>query len=150
MTLQATDDQARQRALVQLVCDVLPVWQRHLASSRSQSEAAVNQMVVAFGEIVPRLPNQNAAQRPAPDVSDAVERMYQGFQYEDRISQVVALLQQDMQRLLQALSESDTSLDAAQWLARLESGYVMEEQRQQHHAGDQAKPATDNDETTFF
>ncbi|MDD5030342.1 MAG: hypothetical protein PHH58_12705 [Rhodoferax sp.] len=147
MTLQAQDNQARQRALVQLVCDVLPVWQRHLASSRSQSEAAVNQMVAAFGEIVAPLTSQTASGMTASDMNGPVERMYQGFQYEDRISQMTGLLQQDMQRLLLALSESDTSMDTRQWLARLESGYVMAEQ---HGATGAAQPPVINDEATFF
>lgn len=150
MTLQAHDDLARHSALVQLVCDVLPVWQRHLVSSRSQSEAAVKQMVTAFGEIVAQLQNQTASKMTAPDLNDPVERMYQGFQYEDRVSQMVGLLQQDIQRLLQALAQSDTSLDAGQWLERLEAGYVMAEQREQHDATGVAKPPENNNETTFF
>lgn len=143
-------DQTKQRALVELACQVLPVWLRHLANSRGQSEAAVNQMVAAFGQIVPSLPTQGDAKPTSANLTDPVERMYQGFQYEDRISQMVALLQQDMLRLLTAFSESDTSLDAGQWLARLEDSYVMAEQRQQHHAGGPDQPPQDLDETTFF
>jgi len=130
---------ATDSALVQLACEVLPVWIRHLASSRGQSEAAVGQMLAAFGELAPLL------SAPSSTATDAVDRMYQGFQYEDRVGQMMALLQQDMERLLAALTCADASLDATQWLQRLQSGYVMAEQHQVH-----GQTASGQDETTFF
>jgi len=146
MTQTRAADPAADRALVQLMSRVLPVWMRHLASSREQSEAAVAQMLTAFGELVPLMAPAQRDLRPEPGLTEPIERMYQGFQYQDRVSQMVALLQQDMDRLLQALALGDTTLNAEQWLARLESGYVMAEQHHSHHG----KSANDPDETTFF
>jgi len=134
------------RALVELVCGVLPVWFRHLEGSRHQSEAAVGQMLAAFGELEPRLAAKPDDAGSAHDLTEPVERLYQGFQYQDRISQMVALILQDMQRLQQALLQGDSSLDAALWLARLESAYVMADQHQHHGSAS----ADGSDETTFF
>ena len=82
-----------------------------------------------------------------------VERMYVGFQYQDRVSQMMALLQGDITRLQQALtnpegSKDDVALDA--WLARLESQYAMEEQRKDHNQGGPAGDSGDSKEMTFF
>lgn len=84
-------------------------------------------------------------------VSLQVERMYQGFQYQDRINQMMALLQEDMERLLQVMGAPVVDIRALSqtaWMERLESQYAMAEQRQVH-AGAQTTPG-DNLETTFF
>ncbi len=88
-------------------------------------------------------------------VSAQVERMYIGFQYQDRISQMMSLLHEDMQRLQAALAQPGTqpgALGQQQWLARLESEYAMAEQRHSHSAqaapGD--APAGGDDDSIFF
>jgi methyl-accepting chemotaxis protein len=196
---------------------LLPVWGRHLASSRAQSEAAVAEMMSAFSEIGPHLDRAarqseqitealahnaggiiNLAQACSQEltpllaqlepgvtatlqkvlgmvqksvddlemlsrpfehethmVSQQVERMYVGFQYQDRISQMMTLLHDDMARLESVLSNPLASADELTqeaWLARLESQYVMQEQHQ-HHSGQTANgaDAIDNNlDTTFF
>ena len=83
-------------------------------------------------------------------VSQQVDRMYRGFQYQDRVSQMMTVLLNDMAHLQLALAQPDTALPATEWLARLESTYVMPEQRQQH--GSDGNPGQDasGSETTFF
>ena len=204
-------------ARLALCAALLPVWGRHLATSRTQSEAAVAEMMSAFAEIGPHLDRAarqskqitaalahdtggiiNLAQACSQElvplltrlepgvaatlqkvlgmvqksvddlerlsrpfehethmVSQQVERMYVGFQYQDRISQMMTLLHDDMARLESVLSnplERADELTQEAWLARLESLYVMQEQRQ-HHTGQTAIGADviDNDfDTTFF
>jgi ABC-type transporter Mla subunit MlaD len=83
-------------------------------------------------------------------VAEQVERMYIGFQYQDRISQMIALLEADMARLLQALEGSAADIpNLPDWLHGLEAQYAMAEQRQNHGAVSDAEPDTDK-ETTFF
>lgn len=204
-----TSEQAQ--ALVALCVKVLPVWGRQLASSRSQSEGAVAEMLSAFAEIGPHLDLatrqskqitaalaqgsggitqlsqacdhvlqpvlgecSDAAKeaigqvmamiRTTVDaleaiaqpfdhetqmVSQQVDRMYRGFQYQDRISQMMTILHDDISRLQDALAAPEADVNATEWLARLETQYVMTEQRQQHEASGQAA-ASDDDETTFF
>jgi len=134
------------RALVQLVREVLPVWIGHLASSREQSGAAVAQMLAAFGELVPQLtPKTTAAVHQAAS-TDAVDRMYQAFQYEDRVAQMTSLVQRDMERMNNVLAGLDAPMTAQQWMQRLQASYVMAEQ----HLLDNRAPDAGCDETTFF
>lgn len=200
-------------ALVDLCAGILPVWARHLAASRAQSEVAVTQMLQAFADIGPHI---NMAERQSQQITDAlsqtddgvtgltqaceralspllqsgqlppggseaieqvltlvrtavtaleaiakpfthetqmvaeqVERMYVGFQYQDRISQMMALLESDIALLQDAVEGKTTELPALDaWLMRLESQYAMEEQRQNHSGT--ASGGADDKETTFF
>jgi hypothetical protein len=203
------------QTLVDLCAGVIPVWARHLASSRTQSEAAVTEMMQAFASIGPHLaltqkqsqdidrvlgkgdgafanlaqhcekllspvldlglPQESttaiqtalAVVREAVDavahlslpvsqetdaVAHQVERMYIGFQYQDRISQMIALLEGDIARLQQVLGGHATevpNLDA--WMERLESQYAMSEQHSNHKGNTAAQPgASAGDEATFF
>ena len=82
-------------------------------------------------------------------VSEQVERMYRGFQYQDRISQMMTLLHEDIERLQAAMNTQDADTNVAVWLARLEAQYVMTEQRHQHNPA-AGHAAAGDDETTFF
>lgn len=82
-------------------------------------------------------------------VSLQVERMYKGFQYQDRISQMMTLLHEDIERLQAALLTPTVETSAADWLARLQSQYVMAEQHL-HHVGLASEAGAADDETTFF
>ena len=211
------------RALLALCAGLLPVWQRHLSTSRAQSERAVTEMLQAFSDIGPHI---NMAERQSQQINDAlsqsadalaqpmggvtglvsacelalapvlqdpglaaesrvaidsvlhvvrsavgaleqiarpfqhetqmvaaqVDRMYMGFQYQDRISQMMALLEGDMARLQEALLAPDgQASDLARWLAQLESQYAMSEQREDHTGVASTVSATDQgNETTFF
>lgn len=203
------------QALVNLVAGVLPVWARHLATSRSQSEVAVTEMLQAFADIGPHI---NRAERQSQQITEAlgqtdggvtglaracehamapllsnpampadataavqrvlgmvnqavaaleaiakpfshetqmvadqVERMYIGFQYQDRISQMMALLEGDIARLQEALNTQGAGVtDLGGWLTRLESQYAMAEQRKDHSAESAGQSGGDNNETTFF
>lgn len=141
------------QALASLCRAVLPVWGRQLATSRAQSEAAVLEMIAAFAAMSPHL---DMAVRETPMLGQQVERMYTGFQYQDRISQMMTLLHDDMLRLQALMQTPVADVDALApeaWLARLESQYAMAEQRQGHApeaaSGDDLLPDT-GIETTFF
>ena len=204
-------------ALVALCAGLLPVWGRHLATSRAQSEVAVSEMLRAFSDIGPHI---NMAERQSRQINDAlvalpagevtglvgvceqvlapaladanlslahkaaitevlgmvrkavgaleivarpfqqethivaqqVDRMYMGFQYQDRISQMMALLEADMRKLQQALQDGSAQTpDLAEWLVQLESQYAMAEQHHDHAGAQPPGDGSDNgNETTFF
>ena len=206
------------RALVALSAAVLPVWGRQLATSRSQSEVAVAEMMAAFAEIgphldmaarqsrqitaalaqgdggitqlaracenelMPLLPSMGADAAAAIGrvmgmihssvealeqitkpfdhetqmVGEQVERMYIGFQYQDRISQMLTLLHEDIGRLLAVLQEPGAelqALDQQAWLSRLESQYAMSEQHNDHAANSapgKSPAVCGDDEIDFF
>jgi ABC-type transporter Mla subunit MlaD len=84
-------------------------------------------------------------------VAEQVERMYMGFQYQDRISQMMALIEGDIARLQQAFASNGVeTLDLAGWLLRLESQYAMAEQHFSPDAAANVNPSDNNNETTFF
>ena len=121
------------------------------ASLSPQARAAIAHVLELVSGAVTALENisQPGAQE-SRRVAEQVERMYLGFQYQDRISQMMALLESDMARLQQALGGAATEvLELEGWLARLESQYAMAEQRQ-NHAEKPGGGAGDNTETTFF
>ena len=62
---------------------------------------------------------------------------------------MMTLLNEDIERLKMAIDDETADVDAVAWLARLESQYVMTEQRH-HHQNDAGMAAVDDDETTFF
>jgi ABC-type transporter Mla subunit MlaD len=215
-TSEDESDLQSMRARLALCAGLLPVWGRHLSTSRVQSEGAVTEMLQAFADIGPHI---NMAERQSQQINDAlaqpiggvtglvqaceqvlqpvlqdagltvssrsaigqvlemvrsavgameqiskpfqhetqmvaeqVDRMYMGFQYQDRISQMLALIEGDIARLQEALSGGAARApDLADWLLRLESQYAMTEQHQDHLARDMGVPASNGDnETTFF
>jgi methyl-accepting chemotaxis protein len=84
-------------------------------------------------------------------VAQQVERMYMGFQYQDRISQMMALMEGDMARMQEAFATHGAETpDLAGWLVRLESQYAMTEQRSDHPGVDSSSADNDSNETTFF
>lgn len=72
--MQATppeSEQGRALAQVQLCAGVMPVWVRHLATSRAQSEQAVTQMLQAFADINPHI---NRAELQAQQITEALSQ----------------------------------------------------------------------------
>jgi len=200
------------QALYALCAGLLPVWSRHLATCRAQSETAVSDMMQAFSSISPHVQTAQDQSQQIADllghgnpallglhaaceevltpltqgpqgaaaagavaqalalirhavgtvehlskplshethvVAEHVERMYMAFQFQDRISQMIALLEQDMARLLEVAEGRAADIPAlAEWLGRLETQYAMADQRQSH-AGTAGTGAADI-ETTFF
>ena len=116
-----------------------------------QARSAITHVLELVGGTVTAL--ENIARPFAQEtklVAEQVERMYLGFQYQDRISQMMALLESDIARLQQAVDGSAADVpDLPGWLARLESQYAMSEQRQ-NHVANPSGAADDNTETTFF
>jgi ABC-type transporter Mla subunit MlaD len=83
-------------------------------------------------------------------VAEQVERMYTGFQYQDRISQMMALLEGDMARLQQVVDGRLPDVPQIEnWMVQLESQYAMAEQRDSHAGSGGADPAGPK-ETEFF
>lgn len=204
------------QTLVALCAGLLPVWSRHLATSRSQSETAVSEMMQAFSSITPHVQLAEAQSQQIADalnqgdpsitglaqacekaiapllqhaqlppggaeaiaavlelvrkavgtieqfsqplsretqmVAEQVERMYIAFQFQDRISQMIALLEADMARLQEVVEGQGSDIpDLPSWLTRLEAQYAMSDQRQSHAGTAQAGAGGRADEeTTFF
>jgi len=116
------------------------------AQAIAQALALVQNAVAALENISKPFAHQTQM------VAQQVDRMYMGLQYQDRISQMMSLLEGDMARLQEAMHSpgaSSPGLDA--WLKRLESQYAMAEQRSDHqeHGGAHKHPGN-SQETDFF
>jgi hypothetical protein len=143
-------------SMAQLAQSCESVLQPVLQSGLPEARAAVAEVMSMIHARVDAL--ELVAQPLAHEtrmVSLQVERMYKCFQYQDRISQMMTLLHEDIERLRTAMTAPDIDAGALapdKWLARLESEYVMAEQHQHHHAGsvDKLHASPDDEETTFF
>lgn len=143
-----------QAALADLCLNLLPIWSRQLVTSRQQSELAVGQILSAFNAINPVLQQLiPEGGTTAQSLEPHIEQLYVGLQFQDRISQMLALLQEDITRLhglLEQAAPDVAELAVPHWLARLESLYAMAEQRRDHDQSAQGgQPGTDN-EVSFF
>jgi hypothetical protein len=104
------------------------------ASLPAASRDAISQVLAMVRSAVHAL--QSISQPFAHEtqmVAQQVEHMYTGFQYQDRISQMMALLEADMARLRSALNNPTGEVPQIDlWMAQLESQYAMAEQRDNH------------------
>lgn len=66
---------------------------------------------------------------------DELDRVLQGFQFQDKLSQMLDSVRNDMVRFGNWLESGNgaTHADVAGWLETLERSYTMEDQRTQHH-----------------
>lgn len=135
--------------LLASACDA--VLQPAMAGCTPQASQAIAQVMGMIHTCVDALEQiSKPFEHETRMVSQQVDRMYRGFQYQDRISQMMTVLLNDMAHLQLALEQPDTALSSAEWLARLESTYVMSEQRQQHSDADHPGDDAAGSETTFF
>jgi methyl-accepting chemotaxis protein len=140
-----------------------------LAVSRQyaeQDEALVESSSEVIGHVI------NRFGEAATDLSDASETLRQeghaiglevaevlvALQFQDRVSQVLQHVNNDLQKLRQNIEESEdahrhggsaTAIDAAQWLEQLSQTYTMPEQHAVHH-GETPSSQGGNNDITFF
>jgi hypothetical protein len=139
-----------------LMREVLPLWRRHLEAARDEADRGVGALLQRFVSLGSELAEALAAtghlgtdcgatpspcdptqrlQQATQRLSNELDMVFAGFQFQDRLNQMLGTLQDDMDRLNEWLEEPRpaTSSDVADWLASLEKTYTMEEQRVLHH-----------------
>jgi hypothetical protein len=115
---------------------VVPVWQRQLETARSEADHELGRLLQHFVALSNTLEPTGAAATDAPHPALDLEPIYVGFQFQDRLGQMLENVSHDMQRFTDGLAEHDQADAAAagRWLERLERSYTMEAQRRQHAA----------------
>jgi methyl-accepting chemotaxis protein len=103
---------------------------------RDQAErsarAVISGLLNSLGEL-------NRSSRELKDAGEAVqeeyERVLMNFQSQDRLSQMLGCVSEDIVRLAEWVREGKdlSAAQAGEWLARLDASYTMEEQRAEHH-----------------
>jgi len=144
------------------IADTLQVSRQYA----EQDEALVSDSSAVIGHVVSRFG------QAATDLSEASESMRQeshaiglevaevlvALQFQDRVSQVLQLVNNDLRKLQDNIQDSERQLmtgasikpiEAAQWLAELSHTYTMPEQHTIHNGGASA-PVADSNEITFF
>lgn len=122
--------------IVELTQQLLPVWYRHIVSVRKHSDQAVSNMLAAFSEFQRQVSDQcqQFGHAIPADMQVSIHQLFEAFQYQDRLSQRLALLEQDITRLVEQLQDANAPLpDANAWLARLRGEYAMNDQHSDHH-----------------
>jgi methyl-accepting chemotaxis protein len=70
------------------------------------------------------------------------------LQFQDRVSQILHNVVQDMEKFAAWIQEQPTGFDVGRWLAELETTYTTREQRAIHHGAEAAGP--ESSDVTFF
>lgn len=100
----------------------------------ADADARVRRVLASFGDTTATLTQAGAALAQESNAARAeIEKLFIGFQYQDRVSQILSQVREDMDRLIASLQARGEPLpDAAAWLAAMERSYAMHEQRANH------------------
>jgi methyl-accepting chemotaxis protein len=92
-------------------------------------------LAAMLGSIGASLQTSGAVRDASQALRGQLDEAFVHFQFGDRVSQMLAILGNDMNNLAQWIAQNPhpPATEAAQWLARLEASYTMEEQRSEHH-----------------
>lgn len=71
-------------------------------------------------------------------IRSSIESLVVGLQFQDRVSQMIGAIEQDMARLGAAVDAGEVPPSQSEWLQRLEQAYTMRDQRQHHGRGTHA------------
>jgi methyl-accepting chemotaxis protein len=113
-----------------------------------QAERIVNRVLGELSGGVQQLEQRvQLLQQSSREVEQAVTQVLVQLQFQDRVSQIVGHVTDDMRRL-QARLQEEGEIDCQGWLRQLESSYTTLEQ-QRVHSGD-ARAQVEQSSVTFF
>ncbi|MFW9270312.1 methyl-accepting chemotaxis protein [Pseudomonas sp. NR3] len=125
------------------------------SQSVAVSEGSIQRVLERFQSVTGRLADSaDMLQRESFGIRDELTQVLVSLQFQDRVSQILSHVRDNIEDLhvhMQQASQSPEqaiSIDARQWLARMETTYATDEQRRNHH-GDSAAQQT-SQEITFF
>ncbi len=131
-----------ERVVSRLDRAITPERLRGEVNDTTPAELALELELAARNALTALLASMGGALRSSGDVKAAaqtlgtqLEATFVNFQFGDRLSQMLAIVANDMQNFARwvAANPYATQSDAADWLANLEGSYTMDEQRAQHH-----------------
>ncbi|RMR45220.1 Chemotaxis sensory transducer [Pseudomonas syringae pv. syringae] len=119
------------------------------------SEQSIQNVLERFQSITGRLAESaDLLKQESYGIRDEMTEVLVNLQFQDRVSQILAHVRDNIDslhaHLLQASQSPDeaVAIDARQWLARMESTYATDEQRRTHRGESAAQQ--DSQEITFF
>jgi methyl-accepting chemotaxis protein len=140
-----------------------------LAASRQyaeQDEATVTHSGQVIEQVIQRfrgatttlLDSSQELRRESQSVGQEISQVLVGLQFQDRVSQVLGLVRNDLEKLHESLAQgqqdsaagrTQAPLDADAWLEQLARTYTMPELHDVHRGSGQGAPSKDS-EITFF
>ncbi len=130
---------------------------RHDDELMGQSEATINEVILGFKNTMQQLRGTvQLLEKNGVEVQSEIEQVLVALQFQDRISQILAVIGQEMDRLNTQINTSMQARKAgrievipvADWVALMHQGYTTSEQRAVHAGGEGTGPSTS--EITFF
>ena len=122
----------------------------------ASSESAIRDVLARFQSSVGDVTEASGAlQQSSEQISGQIEALLVGFQFQDRMSQILSQVHADISKLHEALQNTDAQSEASllnnadAWLAQMARSYATAEQRV-NHAGGQALAAATQSDITFF
>jgi methyl-accepting chemotaxis protein len=143
------------------VANVLRIGESALATSRSiagreremaeQSAGTVDEVIASMRAVMSAL-NQEKQDllEHARSLHSSVEQMMVASQFQDRTSQMISVVHDDIARLEQSMADAQQPLPTAEeWMQQLAGTYTMQEERQLHAPGSDPSAAAPS-AVTFF
>ncbi|WP_417695140.1 methyl-accepting chemotaxis protein [Pseudomonas sp.] len=125
------------------------------SQSVTVSEDSIQRVLERFKSVTGRLAESaDMLQQESFGIRDELTEVLVNLQFQDRVSQILSHVRDNIEDLhvhMQQASQSPdqaVSIDARQWLARMETTYATEEQRRNHHGESGAQQ--NSQEITFF
>jgi methyl-accepting chemotaxis protein len=117
------------------------------------SERLIGVVLRPLQSMVGELVSTSESMREAGEsVRQEMDRLYTGLQFQDRVSQILGQVDEDMRRLCDTLhgqGEGGTVLDLAEWVEHMKLAYTMDEQRATHGASRGAPVGTASSRSTI-
>jgi methyl-accepting chemotaxis protein len=106
----------------------------HDAAAIQNSEDAINSVLEQFAGATDALSGSSRVlQSESRGIGEELSRLLVLLQFQDRTSQILAHVVEDIGRLNGRITDTGgAGIDADDWLARLESGYTTQEERRGH------------------
>lgn len=143
LATQSTDAANRMVSRTSLIEQELQELRNHAAAHDSSDEGlrdeACRNARAVIGGLLQSLGDVGRSSRELQEAGAAVrnefEQVLMNFQMQDRLSQMLTCVTDDINRLHDWLQQGGDlgASQANEWLARLDASYTMEEQRSEHH-----------------
>lgn len=137
--------------------DISRRYAQENAAVESRSEATIREVLSRFERATKGLSESSRLlEAETTGIRDEISNMLVSLQFQDRVSQILSNVRDDVEKLNQRLAsaavanenEADTP-DAMAWLDELATTYTMAEQHENHH-GRNAAASSDTQQITFF
>lgn len=134
------------------------------AQTLVEAEQIVNSVVDKFGHTANEVVQASQQMmNESQHVAQEIDQVLYALQFQDRVSQMLSHVEQDIQKLNHKVDDLDGVGSVDEWLRELESTYTMREQNQIHDkrsrstssthktvSTPKSSPSNDSDDITFF